>query len=149
MSTAKAARKPRKPGATKPESETLSLAGVSITVTKPALFTSDKETVTFGGEALAAALRWIALACPNLGHFTEPRYVGYELAGIAEQCRAIADADLEKIPADHSALWGSLADRLRDLAARISAGQYTVDTPEITITRKPPAGVNAGKAEVA
>jgi hypothetical protein len=137
MTTPKA-RRPRK--ASKPASETIPLAGVSITIAKPKLFTNDEETVTFDGKALGDALRWISLACPNLPRFTAPTSVGLELAGIAEQCRAIGDANLELIPSDHNALWCSVADRLRDLAARISAGQ-TVDTPEITITRKPAAEV--------
>jgi len=53
MSAAKA-RKSRKV-TPKPESEVLPLAGVSITITKPRLFSGDEETVTFAGEHLASA----------------------------------------------------------------------------------------------
>jgi hypothetical protein len=65
--------------------------------------------------------------------------VGFELIGIAEMCRAMAESDLHAVPVDCHAIFSSLA-RLRDLAHRITA--RSEGTPaelprqEITIERK-------------
>jgi hypothetical protein len=133
--TATKASKPRK-ATPKPDRETIPLAGVSITVTPPDPFAqpADIKPVTFEGEALAGALRWVAMTCPNLEYFTSPRGVGFELVGIADHCRAISDAgSLE------SSLWTSMADRLRDLAYRILAADaegQRIEGDTVTITRK-------------
>jgi hypothetical protein len=146
--SARKARKPKAPKTStpKPDRETIPLAALSITVTPPTYFTTTKsEPVTFEGEALAAALRWIALNCPNVPFFTNPQRVGFELMGVAEQCRAIGDADLEVIPADSNALFCSLADRLKDLAYRIAAGDKhyrKLEDDMVTITRKPAEGAS-------
>jgi hypothetical protein len=146
MSAAKVRRpKASKTPSAKPDRETIPLAALSITITPPSYFTTTKsEPVTFEGEALAAALRWITLNCPNVPYFTNPQRVGLELIGVAEQCRAIGDADLEIIPADSNALFCSLADRLKDLAYRIAAGDERyrkIENDMVTITRKPAAEV--------
>jgi hypothetical protein len=144
---------PKRPAtnATKPDRETLPLSGVSITITPPSPFTepADIEPVTFEGETLAHALRWVALTCPSLHYFTNPQSVSLELMGVAELCRAVGDANLEMIPSDHNAMWCSVADRLRDLAHRIHAGDphyKKLDQEMLTITRK--AANNGGTAEV-
>jgi hypothetical protein len=139
MSAAKA-RKPRATGP-KPAAETLPLADVRIAIAKPKLFTNDDETVTFDGARLAAVLRWVALVKPNLDAFTSPVSVALEIAGIAEQCRAMGDANLEMIPIDCNAVFCSLGDRLRDLASRINAGETVGTLESVTITRKPAAEV--------
>jgi hypothetical protein len=138
MSAAKA-RKPRTT-TPKPAAETLPLADVSITIAKPKLFTNEEETVTFDGERLAEALRYVALSCPNLERFTDASYSAIELAGIAETCKGLSDANPGEI--DSPAVFHALYRRLDDLASRINAGEhnYTKMT-HVTITRKPAAEV--------
>ena len=138
MSPAKAG-KPRT-ATPKPGAETLPLSGVSITITKPKLFTNDEEkTVTIKGKALSGLLRWAVLAWPALNDdLDHSASVALELVGIAEQCRAMGDAQLEMIPIDCNAVFCSLGDRLRDLAHRINAFDKDWNKLEsLTITRKP------------
>ncbi|MGH7342613.1 MAG: hypothetical protein ACREKH_19175 [Candidatus Rokuibacteriota bacterium] len=138
--SARATRKPRTKPTTKPDRETIPLSALSITVPRPALFVApgEQKPVTFEGKHLAAALRYVALVAPNLETFESPAGVGLELAGLAEECRAIGDANLNGIPIDTNAVFCSLGDRLRDLAARLNAREeFTCGEHTVTITRKP------------
>ena len=141
MSIAKAARKkPRKAGAPRPAAETIPLADVSITIPKPRIFSADEAgaTVTFSGELLANALRYIALACPNLEFFTDAEGPAIELAGIADICNGLSESDLHGAPVDCHAVFHALYQRLDDLAARINAKlDHSSKLESVTITRKP------------
>jgi hypothetical protein len=126
----------------KPAAETIPLAGVSITIPKPSMFTNaqnDEKTVTFDGDRLASALRYIALVCPNLDRFTDPGIVGLEVAAIAEECLAMSDTDLAASNIDCNAVFWSISNRLSDLAHQINAkdrdGWNKLES--VTITRKP------------
>jgi hypothetical protein len=136
MSTRKSVRKPRT--ASKPAAETIPLAGVSIKIARPKIFSSDEETVTFDGERLAGALRWVALACPNLDMFTSAEGVAIELAGVAQICKGLSEADPD-FNADQ--VLHALYCRLDDLASRINAGEHYSKLAALTITRKPAAEV--------
>lgn len=134
MSAAKA-RTPRM-ARTALGAETIPLAGVSITIARRKLFGRD-GTVTFDGERLATALRYVALTCPNLEHFSDAESVAIELAGIAEICKGLSDdADLGAV--DCHAVFNALFCRLDDLASRVNAGGDRLNKLEmLTITRKP------------
>ena len=118
----------------KPAAETLPLAGVSITIPKPKLFSSDDETITFDGERLAEVLRYVALSCPNLEMFTAASSCAIELAGIAQTCKGLSDAIPEEI--DCAAVFHALYRRLDDLAARMNARDDYNKLETVTITRK-------------
>jgi hypothetical protein len=117
--------------------ETIPLADVQITVGIPRLFTngdSDKK-VTFDGERLGAALRWVALTCPNLDYFTDEQSVSLELTGIGETCRALIDVDFDMASVDCNAVFAALSRRLLDLAHRINAKEPGCTEKTLTITR--------------
>jgi hypothetical protein len=135
MSAAARTTKARKSTPPKPETEILPLAGVSITVTKPKLYSTDTETVTFDGARLAAALRYIALTSPSLDLFTDATYTAIELDGIAKTCSILGEGDYE-VHGEPAAVFHALYRRLDDLASRINAGHVIGAADSITITRK-------------